>query len=196
MPRFLVSVSAALILAALGSCAAAAPAPVQPRPAPVPVPVPTPAPAPAPTPTSTPLPDAAPPPSSDWRDWPVTPGTWAYRQDARGSIALFGRAGEDADLTIRCDRARGQIYLSRRGDPPAAGATPLTIRTTSMARTLDALPTGATPSYLAVALGVRDPLLDAMGFSRGHFAIEGGALPALVVPAWAEILRVVEDCRA
>jgi len=134
--------------------------------------------------------------ASDWRDWPATPGNWVYRQDARGSIALFGRAGEDADLTIRCDRNRGQIFLSRRGDPPETGAAPLTIRTTSMVRAFSALPTGATPAYLAIALGVRDPLLDAMGFSRGHFTIEGGSLPTLVVPAWAEVLRVVEDCRA
>ncbi len=143
-----------------------------------------------------PLPDQSVAPSGDWRDWGLTPGTWVYRQDARGSIALFGRPGEPADLTLRCDRARAQLYLSRRGEPPPEGTAPLAIRTTSMTRRLSALPTGGDPSYLAVALGVRDPLLDAMGFSRGHFTVEVGDLPVLVVPAWAELLRVVEDCRA
>lgn len=47
----------------------------------------------------------------------------------------------------------------------------------------------------AVALPASDPLLDQMAFSRGRFLItvEGG--PSLVVPAWPEFARVVEDCR-
>jgi len=156
------------------------------------VPAAPPAPVPVPAPTPSPTPRAAPPVSADWRDWALTPGTWAYRQDERGSIALFGQAGADAELTLRCDRARGRIYLSRRG----AGATSLDIRTTSLTRRLDALPTGGMPAYLAAELGVRDPLLDAIGFSRGRFLVEAQGQPVLVVPAWAETLRVVEDCRA
>lgn len=153
-----------------------------PRPAP-PVAVPRPAPAPEPAP---------PPPSADWRDWPITPGTWSYRQDERGSIALFGVAGQDAALTLRCDRQRARLYLSRRGEGPA---TTLTVRTSSTLRSLPALPTGGAPAYLAAELPVRDALVDAMGYSRGRFVIEGGP-GTLVVPAWAELLRVVEDCRA
>lgn len=49
--------------------------------------------------------------------------------------------------------------------------------------------------YITIELPVRDAALDAMGYSRGRFIVEGGALPTLVVPAWAEILRVAEDCR-
>ncbi|WP_447406455.1 hypothetical protein, partial [Clostridium perfringens] len=41
--------------------------------------------------------------SDDWRDWPVTPGTWTYRRDARGGLALFGPAGSDALVSLRCD---------------------------------------------------------------------------------------------
>ena len=177
-----VSLIASLIpsaMLALGGCS------TTPRTIPeaAPVPVPTPAPPPAAV--------VAPPPSADWRDWALTPGTWAYRQDARGSIALFGRAGEDADLTLRCDRGRARLYLSRRGE----GATGFDIRTTSAARRLAAQQTGGTPAYLAAELGVRDPILDAIGFSRGRFVVEAAGLPVLVVPAWAETLRVVEDCR-
>lgn len=167
-------------LLALGACST--PAVVPPAPAPVPVPAPSPTPTPAP-----------PPLSADWRDWPLTPGTWVYRQDARGSIALFGQAGGEADLTLRCDRGRSRIYLSRRGE--GAAATAFDIRTTSLVRRVAALPTGGAPAYLAAELGVRDPLLDAMGFSRGRFVVETQGLPTLVVPAWAETLRVVEDCR-
>lgn len=168
----------------VSACVSAPPPP----PAVAAAPVAAPAAPPAPAPT---LPPAT--PRGDWRDWPLTPGDWVYRQDARGSIALFGRPGSDAEVTLRCDRAAGVIYFSRRG---AANSNPaMTVRTTSTARTLAMRPTGGSPSYLAVTLAVRDPLLDAMGFSRGRFVIEQAGLPVLVVPAWAEILRVVEDCR-
>lgn len=165
----------------LGSCSGSVEVvPPPARPVPVPAPTPTPQPVPAPAPLA-----------ADWRDWPLTPGSWSYRQDARGSVALFGRVGGDADFTIRCDRTRGRVYLSRRGD--AAGS--LRIRTSSTMRKLDALPTGGAPAYLAVELEVRDPLLDAIGYSRGRFVVEGAGLPALAIPAWSELLRVIEDCR-
>lgn len=158
--------------------------PVVPAPAPRPVPVPTPTPAPAPAPR--------PAPSADWRDWALTPGSWAYRQDARGSIALYGVAGGEAELTLRCDTGRGRVVLSRKGE----GVSALTLRTTSTLRQLAVQPVaaGASP-WLAAELAPRDPALDAMGFSRGRFVVEGAGLPTLVVPAYAEILRVAEDCR-
>lgn len=149
-------------------------------------PTPTPVAAPRPAPSVPPAPRAA-----DWRDWPVTPGDWTYRSDARGSIALFGRPGADAWLTLRCDRPAGMVYLSRAGGVTA----PLTLRTSSVARTLLVQPTGGAPAYVAVALSPRDPLLDAIGFSRGRFVVEQGGAPTLVVPAWAEVARVTEDCR-
>lgn len=155
--------------------------PPAPQPAP-PVPVPAPAPAPAPPPPAL---------GEDWRDWPVSPGTWAYRQDARGSIALFGIRESDASFTIRCDRAARQIYLSRQGATPG----PLTIRTSSTARALTARPTGGTPAYMAVALAANDPVLDAMAYSRGRFIVEMPPLAPLVVPTWSEVPRVIEDCR-
>jgi hypothetical protein len=46
-----------------------------------------------------------------------------------------------------------------------------------------------------VSLSPRDALLDAMAFSRGRFIVEQPGQPSLVVPAWAEFGRVVEDCR-
>jgi hypothetical protein len=97
--------------------------------------------------------------------------------------------GQPAELTLRCDRGRNRIALSRRS---AGGAANLTVRTTSTARTLTAL---ASSNTLVAELGARDTLIDALGYSRGRFVVEGGALPALVVPSWAEILRVAEDCR-
>ena len=41
----------------------------------------------------------------------------------------------------------------------------------------------------------RDPLLDAMAFSKGRFALEVAGLPTLYVPSYPEVTRVIEDCR-
>ncbi|RYY40881.1 MAG: hypothetical protein EOP59_11895 [Sphingomonadales bacterium] len=153
-----------------------------------PAPVPTPEPVRAPPPMPAPAPSAR---GTDWRDWPVTPGTWAYRQDARGSIALFGRTGADAELTLRCDKGRGRLILSRRADTAAA----LTVRTSTTLKTLNAQPAGGTPAYAAAELAPREPLIDAIGFSRGRFVVQSAGAPDLVLPAWPEILRVAEDCR-
>lgn len=181
MRLYFLASSAALLVLASCSAPEIVPQPAPPAPAPIPSPMPSPTPAPAPAPAL----------GADWRDWPVTPGNWVYRQDDRGSIALFGRAGADADLTLRCDRARGRLYLSRRSDAPAA----LTVRTSTDRKTLNAQPTGGTPAYAAVELAPRDPLVDSIGFSRGRFVVQGGGAADLVVPAWPEIIRVAEDCR-
>lgn len=165
---------------ALGSVVACVPQPPSPPPPARPRVV---APTPAPRPT--------PPLAADWRDWPVTPGTWVYRRDDRGSIALFGPANRDALVTLRCDRAARRLYLSKSGTT----ATPVTIRTSSITRALPVQPTGGTPAYVAVALDPRDPLLDAMGFSRGRFTVEQAGVAPLSIPAWAEVERVTEDCR-
>ena len=63
------------------------------------------------------------------------------------------------------------------------------------ARALTARPAGGAQPYMAVALAVNDPVLDAMGYSRGRFIVEMPPLAPLVVPSWAEVQRVTEDCR-
>jgi hypothetical protein len=128
--------------------------------------------------------------AADWNDWPVTPGDWVYRQDAKGSIALYGPAGADALMTLRCDRGRSTFYLSVRG--PANSAT---VRTTSLTRSIPLQSTGGDAGYVASALTPSDSLLDAMAFSRGRFVIAPAGQAPLVVPPYAEIGRVIEDCR-
>ena len=163
-------------LAVLAGCVApSAPPPVPARPVPVPAPAPA------------PLPPPPPAASSDWRDWPLAPGGWSYRQDSRGSVALFGPAGDPA-LTLRCDRSARQLQLTRRG----ATAGTMIVRTSSTARNLT---TGGATDGASASLPANDQLVDAMGYSRGRFVVETAPLPPLVVPAWAEVLRVAEDCR-
>lgn len=141
--------------------------------------------APAPAPRPTPL-------AADWRDWPYSPGSWSYRREPRGSVAQFGTPGTAPALTLRCDTAAGAIYLSRSG----AANTPLTIRTSSVTRALSVQPAPDGSASVTATLAPRDPLLEAMGFSRGRFVIDQPDRTALVLPAWAEIERVTEDCRS
>ena len=66
--------------------------------------------------------------------------------------------------------------------------------TSSTTRNLPARFEPATAQLIA-ELPRTDPLLDAIAFSRGRFAVSVSGTPALVLPAWPELTRVVEDCR-
>ena len=79
---------------------------------------------------------------------------------------------------------------------PATGAAPfLYLWTTSLSRSL---PSSFNPmtARLSATVGAYDPLLDALAFSLGRVAVTVSGQPPLVVPAWAEVARVIEDCRA
>ncbi|MEJ5976555.1 hypothetical protein WG901_07910 [Novosphingobium sp. PS1R-30] len=151
------------------------------------VPPPTPAPSPRPSPAPAPLPQQQRPTSTDWRDMPITPGNWTAGTESGQPVARF--AG--GQFVLRCDRAAGTVTLQRAG--AATGPEPMTVTTSSGFRTLSAAPLAA--GGIGIALGVRDPLLDMMAFSRGRFAIEAPNLAPLYVPSWPEVSRVIEDCR-
>jgi len=165
-------------LLALAGCSTAIP---EPAPAPEPIkPVATPAPAPAPL-------------SDNWIDWPITPGTWTYREDGRGSLALFGEIGKDAVFIIRCDQSRRQLFLSRAG-AVGNGATML-LRASAGQASYPAANSGGTPAYAAISVSPGDLMMDRIAYSRGRFAVETSGLRSLAIPAWPEFSRVVEDCR-
>jgi hypothetical protein len=169
----------AALSALLGACMA----PVQ---APGPAPLPA---RPLPPPLSRPT---AP---TDWHDLPATPGVWQWRREGRLSIARFGESQAPALLSLSCDPQAGTITLSRSG---ATGtATTMSILTASLSRKFATRPggDGAIAAPIAVILAARDPLLDAMAFSRGRFAVEVPGLAALYLPSWPEVSRVIEDCR-
>lgn len=75
---------------------------------------------------------------------------------------------------------------------PGAVGGGMTLRATGTSR---ALPAAAGPQGLRAQLSATDPLLDELAFSRGRFAVEAAGVPQLVIPAWAELARVIEDCR-
>jgi hypothetical protein len=109
---------------------------------------------------------------------PLSAGQWSYRQTPGGSVAQHG-----ANLQILCDRASRTVTIARLARVSAPGE-PLGISTDSISRVL-----------ASTALGARDPLLDAIAFTRGRFVVTGGGGPRLVLPASAEAARSIEDCR-
>ncbi|MEJ2457854.1 MAG: hypothetical protein P8Y58_06770 [Novosphingobium sp.] len=92
---------------------------------------------------------------------------------------------------MHCNPARHSVTLLR-AMAGASAPVPMAIRTSDTQRALTALPVAG---GVAVTLSARDPLLDAMAFSRGRFAVEAAGAPPLYGPSWTEVSRVIEDCR-
>lgn len=133
-----------------------------------------------------------PPASADWRDIALTPGDWSYGRDANGgSSARFGAPETEAIFVVRCEPSR-QVRLSIEGQVRGA----MTVRTSFGARNLPLTVQAQPIAYSSATLAGTDPLLDGMAFSRGRFTIEAPGQRMLVLPAWAEVARVVEDCRS
>ena len=115
-----------------------------------------------------------------------------YRRDDRGSTAVFGPTGQNAVVSLRCDLQNRRIYVSREATAPGQR---IVIRTSSSMKEFAAKPTGGTPGYLASEIMPMDAILDAMAFSRGRILVESDGHQPVILPAWAEITRIVEDCR-
>jgi hypothetical protein len=173
------TIPALAAMLALGSCTANTPPPRAALP-PVAAPLPPP-----------PPPPAAPP--AHWADAPQTPGEWRYGAGETGSSASFGRAGGIAEFTLSCDQASRVVTLWRAGESPQPAYIRVLAETQS--RLLDASAGGAKAPGLLASLAANDRLLDAMALSRGRFALETSGLATLILPAWTEVSRVIEDCR-
>lgn len=122
-----------------------------------------------------------------WADAPLSPGGWRYRREPGGqSRAQYGLAmGPVFQFVCGPGRAIAMIRAT-------APAGPLTVRTSTVARSLQA---GTTGAGLTAQVSANDPLLDAIAFSRGRIAIEAPGTVPLILPSWPELARVVEDCR-
>lgn len=175
-----------LALCLLAACAPAAKPPVV-----VPVPVARP----APVPTVPPLPQAA--PSTDWMDTALTEGAWIYQDygEGRGKRALFSDPEDTYYFSLSCAIGPDGVTVQfTRTGTPAKPYLAMTIRTETMQRTLTAERFGSQLSIAGVPAS--DPLLDAMALSKGRFAVEVEGEATLYLPTWAEVSRVIEDCRS
>jgi hypothetical protein len=119
------------------------------------------------------------------------PGSWSYQAAQGGSFATFADASRTQRLIIRCNRSVRTVSVVRTGVPAAAPT--LSIWTTSTARSVPAR--FDLTRMLTADLAATDPLLDAIAFSRGHFATGAAGAPLAALPASPEISRVIEDCR-
>jgi hypothetical protein len=130
--------------------------------------------------------------SADFSYSPVSPGAWTYRPVAGGSEAAFVDGGGATRMLIACGKLTRLVTISRVTAAPAAS---MSLWTSTVSRDLPAR--FDRPSGRVIAqVGGLDPLLDAIAFSRGRFAVSMPGYPALVLPAGSEIGHVVEDCRA
>jgi hypothetical protein len=136
-----------------------------------------------PLPPATPAPPLALPPpavplaqpAADWRDAPLTPGSWRF--DANGGQSQASYAG----ISFAC-RADRRVQLS---GPGISGEVTLTSSYGVTSRSAGAE---------GMLFSANDPLLDQLAFSRGRFMLASPSLRA-ILPAWPEIGRVIEDCR-
>lgn len=149
-----------------------------------------PAPAPA-APVVKAQPAPPPPPAQQWIDAPQTPGDWRYTSSTTGGRASFANAGP-ALFTIRCDLASRSVVLTRAN---AAGAAQMIVRTETQSRTLTGGQDSADLYAMSARVPARDRLLDAMALTKGRFAVEVANSATLYLPSWAEVTRVIEDCR-
>ena len=143
-------------------------------------------------------PPPAPPaaaPQQDWRDVPLTAGSWTWRGGAgQVSIAQFGVAGQPVLFALRCDLATRNVVLSRAGSL-SAPTGPMLLTTSFGTFTLSAGNGGGQPPAIVAQATARDPRLDQLAFSRGRFLVDVAGQSRLVLPAWPEVARAIEDCR-
>lgn len=174
-----------ILPAMLAACAGSAPPPPQPVPAPVAAQVDQ---------AAAPQPLPAPPgPTANWRDAPLTAGTWRWNEQAGHSTASFGVPGLPPVIELQCDRAAGFVRISHSGQ--TSGSVPLALVTTFGTYPLDGRADAARPGRIVASIPIRDRRLDALAHSRGRFAIEIAGLSPSYLPSWPEVSRVVEDCR-
>lgn len=172
----------ALCAAALSACVPAATAPAPAAPAPVARPAPVRAPPPSPVVQA--------PAQDSWMDAPASAGDWRYTAQGARSEATFWGSDNQPKARLRCIPESNIVILSL---PASGAAQPLvTIRSETMTRAQVASVQGREQE---VSFSGDDPLLDAIAISKGRFAVEATGLPPLFLPSWAEVSRVIENCR-
>jgi len=119
------------------------------------------------------------------------PGNWAYSANADGSEGVFTDANSQPQLSLRCVRSQRRVILSK---PATAAAATMAVWSSTASKSWPATFDAAT-ARLSAQIANWDPVLDAVAYSRGRFAVAAAGQQPLVVPAWADISRIVEDCR-
>jgi hypothetical protein len=133
-------------------------------------------------------------PTVDYSTARITSGSWSYQPVPGGSVARFVDATGTSRFALECSKTTRRVTVSRTTVASTLAAPGLFVWTTDASRSLGAR-FDATAGRVAVELSARDPLLDAMAFSRGRIAVAMPGAEPLVMPAWPEAARTIEDCR-
>lgn len=126
-------------------------------------------------------------------DAPATLGAWSYENRGSLTLAVFTSPGRGALFAIQCRAPSSEVWLVMAGQSVASPT--MQVRTETITRAINAELVVGELSNVTAPLPGNDPLLDAMALSKGRFAVETEGLPPLYLPSWAEVTRVVEDCR-
>ncbi|MBO9580964.1 MAG: hypothetical protein J7498_08730 [Sphingobium sp.] len=155
---------------------------------------------PPPPPPHQPAPPPPPPPpvmvapEKPWDVAPLTPGSWRYEKQGAASVASFGAPGGVRVAALRCEPGTRRLIISI-GGRAAAPTVPVSIRTTSGDLAWTGTAGAADNPSVLVTRPANDSGFDWIAYSRGRISVEVQGLPRLILPVWAEISRVVEDCR-
>ena len=119
-------------------------------------------------------------------------GSWAYSATADGSEATFSNPQGLVQLVVHCARATRRVTIAKL----AGAESPfLSVWSSSLTKSVPSSFNPAT-GRVTIDFAPYDPLLDAIASSRGRIGVTIAGQAPLVVPAWAETARVIEDCRA
>ena len=129
--------------------------------------------------------------STDFATAPTMAGNWTYETTSDGSEATFADAYGRPQLSLHCVGAVRRVSIAR---PVSAAATAISIWTGDGSRSVAAT-YDARAARLSAEFAAYDPFLDSIASSRGRFVVSVTGQPALVVPPWPEVARVIEDCR-
>ncbi|MEO0463810.1 MAG: hypothetical protein AAF127_11815 [Pseudomonadota bacterium] len=186
---YLTAAAALALTFGIAACSGEAPPP-----APTPAPTPSPAASISAPPPPPPAPVVTEPTFENYLDAPQTPGTWEFEDEPGEKLALFGVNPRQPIFLMRC--GEGRIALVRTTSDPQAVRRTMTVTTETTERRLQTAPVpGRQVPLLASMLDPNDPLLDAMAITKGRFKIAVDGERTLYLPAWAEVTRVIEDCR-
>lgn len=144
--------------------------------------------------TSIPAPALA---AENWADAPQTPGDWRLALLPNGPTATYRAPDGSVLFTLACTLQGRSIALTRHtalsNQPLPQGL--MQVHTQTRERVLTATAVNGDDGAIGASLPASDPLFDAMAISRGRFAVEVEGSEPLYLPAWAEVTRIIEDCR-
>jgi hypothetical protein len=131
--------------------------------------------------------------ANGWADLALSNGGWRYESDGAISRAIFGENPFRPAMVLACNRGQGWVGIAVRGTQPGPRRMDILTETAQRAVTAANQPE---VEGVAATLAPGDPLLDAMALSKGRFAVAVEGAGMLIVPSWAEVSRVIEDCRS